>query len=129
MLSNTKPQTSQERSKLCFNQSEQNLTVTILTGQTLSSEIDLKGGSLICISIPDNFDGSELKFHIWDGEAFKPAYVPSRTDDLDMKMKAVAGKAYPMVASDGAPFQRLKFESDVVQTTDLTIKLVTRFLV
>ncbi|NHJ40455.1 MAG: hypothetical protein FK731_10525, partial [Asgard group archaeon] len=116
------PKTTTERTKLCFNKE-----ITIANGQTLSEEVDLGGANIIAISIPSNFDGGFLQFYIWDGAEFKIAYVPDKVADIPMKMKALADTAYPMVATDGASFQKIKLESDVSQSSgDAVLKLVCR---
>jgi len=102
--------------------------IIILNGETFSDEIDLGGANIICISTPSNIVGDYLYFYIWDGETFKKAYSPDLSADIEMRMKILPDVAYPMVATDGAPFKRIKFKTDIAQTSDVTINLVCRSL-
>jgi len=119
----TYPESGSFQSKLTFDRE-----VTILTGETISSEADLGGANIICISTPSGLIGSYLYFYIWDGTEFKQAYSPSLTSDIQMKIKVLPSVAYPMVPIDGAAFQKIKLVSDTTQTSDVTIKLICRNL-
>lgn len=103
---------------------------TIVAGQTVSDIQDLKGGFLVGLTIPANFDGTGIKFQgSRDGVSFIPLYNTAGVE-LTITITGsipVGGIGVSIVPSDFAMWQFLKLVTTSAQaTTDTVIGLVTR---
>jgi len=121
------------KSKICYERQEGDKTnypleLTILNGEKLSDSVNLFGTSLVGIYLPANIIGTNLYFYLWDGANFKLATIASPLTSDDMMINIKADRVYPFVPADFAAFKFMKVETDIVQTSDVTIKLITRAL-
>jgi|DEB19_MinimDraft_3_1074340.scaffolds.fasta_scaffold00956_13 hypothetical protein len=97
----------------------------ILAGATLSNAVDLHGTSLVGISVPSSFSGSQLS--IYSAISFDGVYrVVKNINGTAATMTCVANEHIALVPFDLASVRFIKVLSDVSQGGDCEITLITR---
>ena len=100
-------------------------SVTISTGQTVSSAADLQGTFLTGLNIPTEFDGTQITFKVSNDGVNFGNY--RNTSNTLITMTVTAGDSVGIVPSDFASWRYIKIVSVTTQTTtDTVIGLVTR---
>lgn len=97
----------------------------IQDGETLSNAIDLHGTSLVGLSVPAGFSGSQLS--IYSAISFDGTYrVVKNINGTAATMTCVADEHIALVPFDLASVRYVKVLSNVSQVGDCEITLVTR---
>lgn len=111
---------SEFQNRLC-----NDLQVVIANGATVSSSANLNGTFLVGVQIPTGFVGSSLKFQgSNDNNNF--FVIKSGITGFDLETIAGANAIYNIPTSDLTTVQYLKLVATTAQTSDITIKLITR---
>lgn len=113
-------ETTQFPYRLCSN-----VTATIADGQTESTVISLDGTSLVGISFPSTFDGTNITFKVCDTS--DGTYL-DYTNTAGTLVTAVAGanKAMGIIPADFAGYNYIKVIAVTPQTGDTVLTLKSR---
>ena len=98
--------------------------VTILSGFSESSVLDLAGSTMKTIILPDSFTGGTIAFKISDdGITYHDYY---NADDALVFITCTAGRAYGVTANDFYSIRYVKLVSDATESADREIKILCR---
>ncbi len=101
------------------------IPATILTGNTESSEIELGGRILVGISIPTDFVASDISFlNSVDGTDSYQTVNDNFASEISFSAQEDNIYLFPVGSFVGLQFVKLK--TSIAQTSDLTLKIITR---
>jgi hypothetical protein len=107
-------------------------TVTIASGSTTSTVIDMAGNGLTAIEIASTSLDSATKLTVYgttqgDSATFRPAFWSDGTEAEIIVPTDLSGGAYiPINPTGGVGFRWLKLVADTTQTADRTIYVATK---